>query len=135
MQINNFSSVQNFLLNKNLTTQNSTNSTIPNIYKSDSLSVANYQSEPGIIPKEPYDPVPPSEPKFFDNATVRLAGMSLAMGAVGGGIGAGISKLVGAASISRGVAIGATVGILAPVALLAYGLYSWNKNSSSTEPK
>ena len=127
MQIGSFSSVQSFLLNKNVSTQNTTISTNSVIYKADTLNVGTYQTDPNLPPKEPYDPPVPSEPKFFDRPLVRLGGMSLAIGAVGGGIGAGISKLVGA-SIGKGVAIGATVGILVPVSLLAYGLYSWNHN-------
>lgn len=126
MQIGNFNSVQSFLLNKGTNNLQSTTSLATNnIYKSDSLNVGTYQTDPII--KEPYEPPVPQEPNFFDRPMVRLAGFSLATGAVGGGIGAGISKMVGA-SIGKGAAIGASVAVLIPVALVAYGLYSWNKN-------
>lgn len=128
MQVTSFNSIQNFLLNKNTSVQSNTSISNNVSYKVDSLNVGTYQTDP-IVPKEPYDQPVPSEPKFFDRPLVRLTGMSLALGAVGGGVGAGISKLVGTATLTRGIAIGATVGFLTPVALLAYGLYTWNRNN------
>lgn len=128
MQINSFSNIQNLLLNKDTNIQSNTIINNNVSYKADTLNVGTYQTDP-IIPKEPYEPPVPSEPKFFDKPMVRLTGMSLALGVVGGGIGAGISRLVGAATLTRGIAIGATVGFLTPAALLAYGLYTWNRNN------
>jgi len=47
-------------------------------------------------------------------------------GAVGGGLGYAVGSAFGRAGL--GAAIGAGVGVVAPVALIAYALWSWGRN-------
>lgn len=127
MQISNFSIVNDFLLPKNNVSQvNGTTTT--NAYKSSDLVSISSLNNTYPNTKETYNPPVPKEPGLFDKPVVRLAGMSIATGAAGAGIGFGISKMIGS-NITKGTAIGAGVGVIIPIALLAYGIYSWNKNS------
>jgi len=97
------------------------------IYRSDSFSLSN------IVPKDettpfdpnnpPTEPIPYEPPSFFNRADVRVAGVMLGSGAVGGGIGYAIGSAFGRAGL--GAAIGAGIGIAAPIAMVVYALHRW----------
>lgn len=119
MQIGSFNSIQDLLGFSKTSTPNAVvPAPVANSYKADSFSIANY-------PKPPYEEPAPIKQKFFDKPMIRIAGVSIASGAVIGGIGAGIGAAFG--KVALGASIGAGVGLLAPMALVAYGLYSWGK--------
>ena len=122
MQIGSFNAIQNLLGFSKTNTPNAVVAApTANSYKADSFSIANYPKDI----KTPYEEPAPIKQKFFDKPMVRIAGMSIASGAVIGGIGAGIGASFG--KLALGASIGAGIGLLAPMALVAYGLYSWGK--------
>ncbi|GIW23121.1 MAG: hypothetical protein KatS3mg068_2128 [Candidatus Sericytochromatia bacterium] len=112
--ISNTCNIQRNYLNTNVAQLNSAST-----YKADTFLSNN------ITPNDPI-PVEPYKPKFFDRPEVRLGGMMLGAGAVGGGLGYVVGSAFGRAGL--GAAIGAGVGIIAPVALIGYALWSWGRN-------
>lgn len=115
----------------NTTVQNTSTSSSQPVYQSDSISFNSALNEtpptkPDYIPPDPNQP-PIDNTKFFDKPMVRIGGMMLGAGALLGGAGYLIGSAFGSAAM--GATIGATLGVLAPIGLLGYALYSWGKNS------
>ncbi|MFN8672564.1 MAG: hypothetical protein U0457_10865 [Candidatus Sericytochromatia bacterium] len=125
--IPNSNPISNFIDNlKSKPISNNNYTAVSTSYKSDAFTLNTNITKP--IPTDPpYQEPVPYKPSFFDRPEVRIGGMMLGAGAVGGGIGYAVGSAFGRASL--GTAIGTGVGVTAPIALLAYALYSWGKNN------
>lgn len=114
IQINQFSSIQNWLgISKPANTLTTTPATQPS-YTADSISLTNPTNSTAVPASD--------STSFFNKPGVRLAGMTLASGVVLGGIGAGIGAAIGG-RVAMGAAIGGGIGVALPLALVLYGLH------------
>jgi hypothetical protein len=109
-------------LNKPANTYQATASSVPNVYKSDSITLS-VSSEPipkPVAPNQPPQDPPYQPPSFFNKPEVRLAGMCLGSAAVLGGLGYAVGAALGSAG--AGLAVGIGLGVITPIAMIAYAI-------------
>lgn len=76
--------------------------------------------------KQPtYDPALPPRGSLWDRSDVRVGALMLGSATVGGGLGYFVAKSTGY-SMGLSVAVGATLGMALPIALVYWGMSQWD---------